>query len=121
MISVEVRVRVRVRVRVMVRLRIRLRDRDWVISDATNNATSRSRDQFSSTRGTSLNIWGEISCHRHFNKDPTKNVYLVIIYKKTWYFSESKTIDVHCGGAKMFSHLLRHVILESMREKCKIV
>jgi hypothetical protein len=44
-ISVEVRVRVR--------LRIRLRDRDWVISDATNNTTSRSRDQFSSTRGTS--------------------------------------------------------------------
>ena len=35
------------------------------------------------------------------NKDPTKNVYLVIIYKKTWYFSESKTIDVHCRGAKM--------------------
>ena len=45
MISVEVRVRVK--------LRIRLRDRDWVISDATNNTTSRSRDQFSSTRGTS--------------------------------------------------------------------
>jgi hypothetical protein len=36
-----------------------------------------------------------------FNKDPTKNVYLVIIYKKTWYFSESKIIDVHCRGAKM--------------------
>ena len=36
-----------------------------------------------------------------FNKDPTKNVYLVIIYKKTWYFSESNTIDVHCRGAKM--------------------
>jgi hypothetical protein len=54
-ISIEVRVRVRVRVmvRVRVRLRIRLRDRDWVISDATNNTTSRSRDQFSSTRGTS--------------------------------------------------------------------
>ena len=51
MISVEVRVRVKVRVRV--RLRIRLRDMDWVISDATNNTTSRSRDQFSSTRGTS--------------------------------------------------------------------
>jgi hypothetical protein len=37
-----------------------------------------------------------------FNKDPTKNVYLLIIYKKTWYFSESKTIDVHCRGAKMY-------------------
>jgi hypothetical protein len=35
------------------------------------------------------------------NKDPTKNVYLVIIYNKTWYFSESKTIDVHCRGAKV--------------------
>jgi hypothetical protein len=40
-------------VEVRVRLRIRLRDRDWVISDATNNTTSRSRDQFSTTRGTS--------------------------------------------------------------------
>jgi hypothetical protein len=49
-ISVEVRVRVRVR------LRIRLRDRDWVISDATNNTTSRSRDQFSSTRGSSRDL-----------------------------------------------------------------
>jgi hypothetical protein len=35
------------------------------------------------------------------NNDPTKNVYLMIIYKKTWYFSESKTIDMHCRGAKM--------------------
>jgi hypothetical protein len=52
-----------------------------------------------------------------FNKDPTKNVYLVILYTKTWYFSESKTIDVHCRGAKV----LRHVILGSMREKCKIL
>jgi hypothetical protein len=43
---------VEVRVKVKVRLRIRLRDRDWVISDATNYTTSRSRDQFSSTRGT---------------------------------------------------------------------
>jgi hypothetical protein len=31
-----------------------------------------------------------------FNKDPTKNGHLVTKYKKTWYFSESKTIDVHC-------------------------
>jgi hypothetical protein len=52
-----------------------------------------------------------------FNKDPAKNVYLVIIYKKTWYFSESQTIDVHCLGAKV----LRHVILGSMREECKIL
>jgi hypothetical protein len=37
-------------VRVRVRLRIRLKDRDLVISDATNNTTSRSRDQFSSIR-----------------------------------------------------------------------
>jgi hypothetical protein len=55
--------------------------------------------------------------YEFFNMDPTKNVYLVIIYKKTWYFSESKTIDVHCRGAKV----LRHVILGSMREKCKIL
>ena len=34
-------------------------------------------------------------------KDPTKNVYLVIIYKKPWYFSKSRTIDVHCRAAKM--------------------
>jgi hypothetical protein len=32
----------------------------------------------------------------------TKNVYLVIIHKKTWYFSESKTIDVYCRGAMMY-------------------
>jgi hypothetical protein len=25
--------------------------------------------------------------------------------KKTWYLSESKTIDDHCRGAKMSSHL----------------
>ena len=41
-----------------------------------------------------------------FNKDPTKNVYLVIIYKKTWYFSESKTIDAHCRGAKIYFPIL---------------
>ena len=35
------------------------------------------------------------------NKDPTTNVYLVIICKETWYFSESKIIAVHCRGAKM--------------------
>jgi hypothetical protein len=33
--------------------------------------------------------------------NPNKNVCLVVIYKKTWYFSESKTIDVHYRGAKM--------------------
>jgi hypothetical protein len=38
-----------------------------------------------------------------FNKDPIKNVYLVVIYKKTGYFSESKTTGVHCRGAKMSS------------------
>ena len=42
------------------------------------------------------------NCSTVFNKDPTKNVYLVIIYKKTWYLSESKTIGVHCRGAKMY-------------------
>jgi hypothetical protein len=52
-----------------------------------------------------------------FNKDPTKKVYLVIIYKKAWYFSESKTIVVQ----RCLSHLFRHVILGSMREKCKIL
>ena len=60
MISVEVgldfRVRVGVRVRVRLRIRLRDRDRDWVISDATNNTTSRSHDQFSSTRGTTRYI-----------------------------------------------------------------
>ena len=35
------------------------------------------------------------------NKDPTTNVYLVIICKETWYFSESKIIAVYCRGAKM--------------------
>jgi hypothetical protein len=56
-----------------------------------------------------------------FNKDPFENVYLVIMHKKTWYFSESITIDVRCRWAKMSSHLLRHVILASMREKYKIL
>jgi hypothetical protein len=55
-------VEVRVRVRVMVILRIRLRDRDWVISDATNNTTIRSRDQFSSTRGTSPAPGNNLPC-----------------------------------------------------------
>jgi hypothetical protein len=31
---------------------------------------------------------------------------LVIIYKKTWYFSESKTIDAHCRGAKIYFPIL---------------
>ena len=39
---------------------------------------------------------------------------------KTLYFSESKTIDVHCRGSKMFSNLLRLVIFGIMRGKCKI-
>ena len=38
-----------------------------------------------------------------FNKDPTKNGYLVIIYiqENMVFYSESKTIDVHCRGARM--------------------
>jgi hypothetical protein len=40
----------------------------------------------------------------YFYKDPTKNVYLVIIYKKTWYFSESLS---WCKD--IFSYLLRNV------------
>jgi hypothetical protein len=55
-----------------------------------------------------------------FNKDPTKNVYLVITYKKTWYFSESKTIDVHCRRANMSFPIFTD-ILGSMREKLKIL
>ena len=45
-----------------------------------------------------------------FNKDPTKNVYLVIIYKKTGCFSESKTTDVHCFGAKMSFHIFSNML-----------
>ena len=33
-----------------------------------------------------------------FDKDLNTNAYLVIIYEKIWYFSESKTTDVHCLG-----------------------
>jgi hypothetical protein len=54
---------------------------------------------------TLLRVTGTIAIAQplfNFYKDPTKNVYLLIIYKKTWYFSEIKTIDVHCRGAKMF-------------------
>ena len=34
-----------------------------------------------------------------FDKDLNTNAYLVIIYEKIWYFSESKTIDVDCLGS----------------------
>ena len=57
--------------------------------------------------------WGMVHCPTvidFFNKDPIKNIYLVIIYKKTWYFSESKTIDVHCRGAKMFFPIFSDII-----------
>ena len=33
-----------------------------------------------------------------FGKNLNTNAYLVIIYEKIWYFSESKTIDVHWLG-----------------------
>ena len=78
MISVEVRVRVR--------LRIRLRDR--VISDATNNTTSRSRDQFSSTRGTSPHLAehyiGLVSKGRRFDS-----------HRGQAYFSSLPGVDIH--------------------------
>ena len=66
MISVEVRVRVR--------LRIRLRDRDWVISDATNNTTSRTRDQFSSTRGTSRSMVRHSMVTENQSRSQSQNV-----------------------------------------------
>jgi hypothetical protein len=52
---------------------------------------------------TLLRVTGTIAVAQPlFNNDLTKDVYLVIIYKKTWYFSETNTIDVHCRGAKMY-------------------
>ena len=36
-----------------------------------------------------------------FDMDLNTNAYLVIIYEKIWYFSESKTIDVHCLGSNV--------------------
>ena len=36
-----------------------------------------------------------------FDKDRNTNVHLVTIYEKIWYFSESKTIDVHCLGSNV--------------------
>jgi hypothetical protein len=42
------------------------------------------------------------TCFLFFNKGPTKNVYLVIIYKKTLHFGESKIIEVHYRGGKMY-------------------
>ena len=36
-----------------------------------------------------------------FDKDLNTNAYLVIIYEKKRYFSESKTIDVHCLGSNV--------------------
>ena len=38
-----------------------------------------------------------------FNKDLYVNAYLVTIYEKIWYFSELKTIDVHCLGSNVSS------------------
>jgi hypothetical protein len=56
-----------------------------------------------------------------FNKDLTKNIYLVIIYKKTWYCSESKTIDVHCRGAKMSFPIFSDMLFWKHARKCKIL
>ena len=36
-----------------------------------------------------------------FDKDLNTNAYLVIMYEKIWYFSESKTIDVLCRGSNV--------------------
>ena len=36
-----------------------------------------------------------------FDKDLSKNEYLVNIYEKMWYFSELKTIDLHCLGSNV--------------------
>ena len=36
-----------------------------------------------------------------FDNDLDTNAYLVIIYEKIWYFSESKTIDVHWLGSNV--------------------
>ena len=36
-----------------------------------------------------------------FDEDLFTNAYLVIICEKMWYFSESKTIDVHCLGSNV--------------------
>jgi hypothetical protein len=57
-----------------------------------------------------------------FNKDPPKNVNLVIIDKKTRYFNESKTIAVHCRSEEMYfpifsDPVLRHVILVSKEQQ----
>ena len=87
MISVEVGLdfRVRVGVRVRVRLRIRLRDRDWVISDATNNTTSRSHDQFSSSRGTTRYI--SISWFLERNENYFETHSLFELFSRNLYFS----------------------------------
>ena len=58
----------------------------------------------------------------YFNKNPTKNVYLVIIYKKRWYFNELKTIDVHCRGVKMSFPIFSDMLFWEARAKlCKIL
>jgi hypothetical protein len=72
----------------------------WQVQYATFSFIWRHLDPFTSYRN-NPNCSTVID---FFNKDPTKmSIYVYIyIYNKTWYFSESKTIDVHCRGAKMY-------------------
>jgi hypothetical protein len=67
----------------------------WTVQYATFSLTRRRLDPFTSYRN-NQNCSTVID---FFTRIPTKNVYLVIIYRKTWYFSELKTIDVHCRDA----------------------
>ena len=48
---------------------------------------------------------------------------LVIIYEKIWYFSESKTTDVHWLGLNVSfpSYLFKHVFFRLVRGKLKII
>ena len=50
-----------------------------------------------------------------FDKDRNTNV--VTIYEKIWYFSESKTIDVHCLGSNVCFRSSQTCIFGRMREK----
>ena len=55
-----------------------------------------------------------------FDKDLNTNAYLVIIYEKIWYFSESKTIDVHCLGSNVSFPSSQTCIFRTYAQKIKV-
>ena len=53
------------------------------------------------------------------DKDLNTNAYLVMTYEKIWYFSESKTIDVHCLGSNVFFPSSQTCVFRTYARKIK--